>query len=154
MQITIILQSRQNWLNLGLIQLPWPSSISSRCVLIVRSFIYLQNRFSHVRPILFIVQLFLLILINQLYRIILSSYQAAQCITTLKITSGGIIPPIVLIHSIIVTHSRLPGCIILGRPALLVLVTTLVVAITPIWKPVLLKFQVSLSRILYSIFIS
>jgi hypothetical protein len=35
----------------------------------------------------------------------------------LKITSSGIDAPITLMHSIIVTHSQLPGGIILGHPA-------------------------------------
>ena len=59
-------------------------------------------------------------------------YQAAWYIIVLKITSGGIVLPIALIDLIIVTYSRLPGCTVLGWPALLVLVIIFAVVITPI----------------------
>lgn len=69
----------------------------------------------------------------------------------LKMMHEGTIQPVEFIHSIVVTHSRLPGWIRWGFLGILDLVTTLVVAIRPIAKPVSSKLKMSSSRIPYFI---
>ena len=78
-----------------------------------------------------------------------SEYQVDICSLPFIITIGGKLQPEAQTHSIAVTYSRLPGCTETGFPALWDSQTTLVVVITPIWKPVLSKLKISLSTMLY-----
>ena len=57
--------------------------------------------------------------------------------------------PDALIHLIVVTQSRLPGCTVTARPTVSALVTTLDVAATPIMNPVSSKLYTSCSSIPY-----
>ena len=73
-----------------------------------------------------------------------------MCTLPARIKKGGILRPRLLIASMMVIHSRFPGCTIQARQTEAIIVTTLADPAYTILiaKPVLLKLYVSQSRIL------
>ena len=143
-----MLLSLQNVLNSGVMWLPWLSRIRSLLLLTVFCLICFSKWWIHSRPILSVVQPFLLI--ENVYvegrpwknHVWLNSFP----FITMK---GGIRVPSTHTPQINMTYSVLVGLTCFSLPSLSVAVTTLEAEICPIQKPVSSKLQMSSGRMPY-----
>jgi hypothetical protein len=116
--------------------LSWPLNTNNRCTPIFRSLVCFSKYWIKSRPISLLVHPLGLIRILQSFGMISSSYHEDKWYRPVTTMYGGTAQSVELTAWITVVHSRSPCCILFGRARRSKLVTTILVEILPIIKPI------------------
>jgi hypothetical protein len=114
----------------------WPLSTNNRCTPFFRSLVCFSKCWIKFRPISLLVHPLELVRILQFFGMVSSSYHEDRWYRPATTMYGGTAQPVELKAWITVVCSRSPCCIIFGRARRSELVTTILVEILPIIKPI------------------